>query len=137
MADKTSVMRGGKDLQVKSRLVTRTMTSATVLASLPKGSRVLGYVLSGTASDAGTTATLSFGTSTSANEHVSAVSVKSALNGVNLLAGVTGALNPGVLTAVTNPIYALYAETGTASTAGSWIVHILYTTGNITDDDTV
>ena len=140
MADKTSVMRGGKSVQCKFRLVTRTMTAATQLATLPKGARFLGIVLMGTASDAGTTATLSFGTTTSANELVSAQSVLAAGagNGVNLLKGVTG-VGVASVTPFTKdtPIFALYAETGTASTVGAWAVQILYTTGNITNDDTI
>jgi hypothetical protein len=140
MADKTSVMRGGKVLQVKVRNVTRSMTAATQLATLPKGSRFLGIELGGTASDAGTTATLSFGTTTTATELVNAQSVLAAGagSGFNALKGVTG-VGVSVAPPFTSdtPIFAKYAETGTASTAGAWIAIIYYTTGNITDDDTI
>lgn len=137
MADKTSVLRGPKDVSCKTRSVARTMTTGTALATIPKGSRILALVLSGTASDAGTTATLSFGNTTTATEYVSAQSVLAAGagDGVQVLKGVSSAVG-GVLTADTT-IYAKYAETGTASAAGAWEVHIIYTTGNVTNDDTI
>lgn len=140
MADKTSVMRGPKMLAVKTRVVARSMTAATQIATLPKGSRILMLVLRGTASDAGTTAVLSFGITTSANELVNGQSVLAAGagNGVNVLKGVTGLAAMGfVQTGSSVPVYALYAETGTASTVGAWQVDIVYTTGNVTDDDTI
>lgn len=137
MADKTSVLRGPKSVASKTRSVARTMTSATALCTLPKGSRIIGIILNGTASDAGTTATLSFGTSTAANELVNGQSVLAAGagNGSQYLVGVTGAL--GGVYATDTVIYAKYAETGTASTAGAWKVTVLFTTGNITDDETI
>lgn len=139
MADKISVMRGPKSMAVKTRVVARTMTAATQIATLPKGARILMLILRGTASDAGTTATLSFGTTTSANELVNAQSVLAAGagNGVNVLKGVTGLTGAGAVATKDTPIYALYAETGTASAAGAWQVDIVYTTGNVTDDDTI
>lgn len=137
MTDKVSVIRGPKDVVVKTRSVARTMTTGTALATLPKGSRILALVLSGVASNAGTTATLSFGSTTTSNEYVSAVNALAAGvgNGVNVLSGVAGAVG-AVLTADT-VIYAKYAESGTASSAGAWKVHIVYTTGNILNDDTI
>ena len=142
MADKLSVMRGGKVIQAKRRLVDRTMTTATQVATLPRGAVILGFVLSGVASDAGTTATLSIGsTSASANEFVNAVSVLAAGvgNGVQLLNGVAGAVGAGLGipdTTVTQ-VFVKYAETGTASTVGKWKLWIIYTTGNDIDDDTI
>lgn len=138
MADKTSVLRGPKMVAVKTRIVARTMTTATQIATLPKGARILMLVLRGTASDAGTTATLSFGTTTTATELVNAQSVLAAGagNGVNVLKGVTGLTGAGAAATKDTQIFALYAETGTASTAGAWQVDIVYTTGNVTDDDT-
>ena len=82
MADKSSVLRGGKSMQTKVRLATRTMTTGTQVATLPKGSRVLGFLLNGVASDAATTATISVGTtSANSNEYVSAADVKTAAAG--------------------------------------------------------
>jgi hypothetical protein len=137
MASITSFLRGPKSVQCKTRNVTRSMTTGTAIATLPKGSRILGYVLSGVASNAGTTANLSFGTTATATEHVSAVNALAAGvgNGVSILVGVAGAVG-AVLTSET-VIYAKYAETGGASSAGAWKVHIVYTTGNVTNDDTV
>lgn len=137
MSDKTSVLRGPKDVKCKTRSIARTMTTATVLARLKKGSRILGLVLSGTASNAATTATLSIGNTATATEYVSAANVLAAGvgNGVTVLNGVASGVG-AVLTADT-PIYALYAETGDASSAGAWKLHILYTDGNDINDDTV
>lgn len=143
MADKTSQLKGGKSVQVKRRLISRSMTTATQLATLPRGSVILGFILSGSHSDAGTTATVSIGSSTNANEFVNGQSVLSAGagDGVNLLKGVAGAVGlmpaGGIPTTAATQVWAIYAETGTASTVGSWVVHILYTTGNDINDDTV
>jgi hypothetical protein len=138
MSTKVSAQRGGKDVQVKVRNVARTMTTATLLATLPRGSRVLGIMLSGSASNATTTATLSFGTTTAANQIVNAANVLAAGqgNGVNLLAGVAGGAGVYTRANAATPIYVKYAETGTASTLGSWVAYIMYTTGNFEDDDT-
>lgn len=138
MSDKVSVLRGPKDVVCKTRNVARTMTTGTALCTIPKGSRILGLVLSGVASNAGTTATLSFGTTlASANEYVNAVNVLAAGvgNGVQVLNGVAGAVG-SVLTADT-VIFAKYAESGTASSAGAWKVHVLYTNGNALNDTTI
>lgn len=141
MADRTTGIKGGKDLRTKVRNVTRSMTTGTLIATLPRGGRILGFLINGVASDAATTANLSFGSTTTATEYVSAADVKTAAAGVGptLLAGVSGALG-GAQNAPTHselPIYAKYAETGTASTVGSWTVAILYTTGNDINNDTI
>lgn len=137
MAVKESVIRGPKDLVTKTRNVTRTMTTGTALCTIPKGSRVLGIVINGVASDAGTTATLSFGTNATATQWVNGADVKTAALGVGptWLPGVSGVLGT-VLTADTT-VYAIYAETGTASAAGSWKATIVYTTGNSINDTTI
>lgn len=137
MASTTSVLRGPKVMATKTRSVARTMTTGTALCTLPKGSRILGLILNGTASNAGTTATLSFGTTTTANELVSGQSVLAAGagDGSQWLKGVAGAL--GTVLTTDTVIYAKYAETGTASSAGAWKVSVVYTTGNIADDDTI
>ncbi len=118
-----------KPIHTKRFSVTRTMTAGTDVAfALPKGARIVGYVLSGTASDAGTTATLSIGTTSGTpTEHVNALDVKTAAtgSGVGLLRGATGAVG-GLLTADTI-IYVKYAETGTASAAGAWELFVVYT----------
>jgi hypothetical protein len=117
-----------KDVQLKQLPVTRTMTTGTDKAFvLPRGAQILGFVLSGIQSDAGTTATLSIGTTSGTpTEYVNAVSVRTggSGNGVNLLSGVAGAVG-GKLTADTT-VYVKYAETGGASTVGSWNLFVLY-----------
>lgn len=142
MSDKLSVMRGGRPLLTKRRAVTTTMTTGTQVATLPRGSVILGFVLSGTASNAGTTATLSVGsTAANANEYVSAVNVLAAGvgNGVNLLSGVASAVgaSPAIPSRSELPIFVKYAETGAASNAGGWKLWIIYTTGNEAIDETL
>lgn len=135
---KIGTTQGGKALQTKRRYALRTMTTATQLCTLPRGSVILGFLLSGTASDAATTATLSLGSTTTSNEYVSAFDVKGSGSGNRLLAGVTGAIGKVPAGNIPNnsnmPIWAKYAETGTASTVGDWVVTVLYTTGNDTFD---
>lgn len=137
MTDKVSVLKGGKKLEVKVRNVARTMLTATAIATLPKGSRLLAIETNGVASDAATTATLGFGSTTAANEYVTARDVKTAATGIGSRNGgnVSGAF--GVVLTKDTVIYAIYAETGTASTVGSWTAAIQYTTGNIANDDTL
>lgn len=137
MSDKASVLRGPKDVLTKCRTLARTQTTAFVAATLPKGSRILGFCLRGTASNAGTTATISIGKTSSANEYVNGADIKTAAagNGPTWLPSVAGSL--GVVLTADTPIYFKYAETGGASSAGAWFVDIVYSTGNITNDDTV
>lgn len=119
-----------KNLQVKSFPVTRTMTTGTDRAFvIPKNARIIGYALSGTASDAGTTATISVGTTSGAPvEHVNALDVKAAAtgSGFGYLRGVTA----GVGNKLTSDliIFVKYAETGGASTVGSWWLDVTYVT---------
>ncbi len=128
----STITAPNRDLVVKTFAVTRSMTAGTDVAFvLPRGTRIYGYMLSGTASDAATTATLSVGTTSGTpTEHVNALDVKTAAtgSGVGMLRGVTGA-HASVLTADT-PVYVKYAETGTASTVGSWQLTVLYSRGH-------
>lgn len=118
-----------KMFRVKSKAVGRS-TTAVALAKLPKGARLIGIVLTGTPSDSATSATLSFGTTTSANELVATYDVKTAANGrgPSLLPSAGSAVFGGVL-ANDTVIYYKYAETG-AATVGSWVAHFIYTDGN-------
>lgn len=117
-----------RDVFIKTCTIARTNTSGTdKVCVLPKNAVIVGFVLSGIASNAGTTATLSIGTTSGTpTEYVNAVSVLAAGvgNGVQLLNGVAGAVG-GKLTADT-PIYFKYAETGVASSAGSWTLHVVF-----------
>lgn len=118
----------GKLPMVKVFQVTRSMTLGTDRAFvIPKNAIILGYVLSGIASNAGTTATLSVGTTSGAPvEHVNAVNVLAAGsgNGVSLLNGVAGAV--GGKASSDTIIYVKYAETGGASTLGNWNLYCFY-----------
>lgn len=120
----------GRQPQVKYFAVTRSMTAGTDKAfMLPKGARILGYSLSGTASDAGTTATLSVGTTSGTPvEHVNALDVKTAAtgSGFGFIRGVTGVFQTKLTT--DTMIFVKYAETGTVSTAGSWTLAVWYLT---------
>lgn len=128
----TTITPASKTPQMSSFAVARTMTAGTDIAFvLPKGATLQMLFLEGTASDAGTTATLSVGTTSGTPvEYVNAQSVLAAGagNGVNLLKGVTGVL-PAKVTADT-PVYVKYAETGTASTAGAWTLIAVWTMGS-------
>ena len=137
MADKTSFLKGPKQVVVKTRSVSIADTTARQIATLPRGSRLMGFLINGVASNAVTTAVLGFGNTTSANEYVSAQDVKTAAAGVGptLLAGVSGVM--GAVLSGDTPIYAKYADTGGAATLGTWKVSILYNTGNVTNDDTI
>ena len=122
-----SVLFGTKLAYVKTVSVDRTMTTATQVATLPRGTRILGFIVNGVASDATTTATLSFGSTTTSNEFV---------NGVSVLTGYTNWVNEvdstatGTILATDTSVYAKYAETGTASANGAWQVSILFSQSN-------
>ena len=137
MADKTSVLKGGKSVQVKVRAWARTMTTGTQICTLPKGSRFLGATIGGTASNAGTTATVSVGTTTTATELAAALDVKTAASGSGPTEFPLVAGKYGTVFTADQPIFIKYAETGGASSAGGGFVAVRYTTGNITNDDTV
>lgn len=121
-----SLFRDTKLAYVKTVALTRAMTTATEIAKLPKGSRILGFLLNGTASNAGTTATISIGSSATSNEYVNAANALAAGvgNGSNLLNGVVGAIGGNKTS--DSSVYALYAETGTVSSAGGWTLSILF-----------
>jgi hypothetical protein len=122
-----SLFRDTKLAYVKTVSVDRTMTTATEIAKIPKGSRILGFIVNGVASDAGSTATLSFGSTTSSNEFV---------NGFSVLTGYTNWVNEvdsaatGTVLSADTSVYAKYAESGTASANGAWQVSILFSQAN-------
>lgn len=119
-----------KDLQVKSFPVTRSMTTGTDRAFvIPKNARIMYFVLSGTASDAGTSATLSVGTTSGTPvEYVNALDVKTAAtgSGVGVLRGVTAAVGNKLTSDTT--VYVKITEVGGASTVGSWWLDVMYVT---------
>lgn len=122
-----SLFRDTKLAYVKTVSVDRTMTTATEIAKLPRGSRILGFIVNGVASDAGTTATLSFGSTTTSNEFVNAFSV---LTGYTNWVNDVDSAATGTILANDTSVYAKYAESGTVSTAGAWQVSILFSQAN-------
>lgn len=105
--------------------IARTDTVAKKLGTLPKGAVVIGLKILGAAvSDAGTTATIGVGTSTAADELLSAFDVKGTTGaGQQVPAGVAA----GFAAQSQADIYGKYAETGTASTSGgAWQVLVEY-----------
>jgi hypothetical protein len=110
-----------KDVRVKAFSVARTDTTATVKAMLPFNSTIIDFLIFGAASNAGTTATLSIGSSVTSTEYVNAQDVKTA----------GGLIRPTSTVSATNlpnldnipqsgdvQIWSKYAESGTASSAG-------------------
>ncbi len=120
-----------KDVCVKSFQVSRTDTTPVAgspKAVIPADATLLGISIIGTvASDAGTTATVSIGTTTGSTEWVNAFDIKT--NGAkqnlpNML--VVGNLN-GIPLGNDVQVFAKYAETGGASTTGGpWYVQVTY-----------
>jgi len=119
-----------RDSLTKFFSVARTDTTAALQAKLPKGSLITGmYVIGAAASDAQTTAVISVGTTVTANELMASYDVKTAATGegYNIAgAAAVGSAFASKLT-VDTPVYAVYAETGTASTTGGpWVVKLEY-----------
>lgn len=108
-----------------SNTIARTDTTAKVLFTLPKGARLLYWMIEGAvASNAVTTATLNVGVTGTPAKFISAYDVKAAATGVG--ANVPKSLNGGVQAGVTE-VKGVYAETGTASTTGGpWTVTAFY-----------
>lgn len=110
--------------------IVRTDTTAFVGAWLPKDAVITGmYVVGQVASDAGTTGTISVGSTATSNEYLSAYDVKTAATGEGYNPAGAAAVGTAFMEKLTSnkPVYAVYAETGTASTAGGpWYVKIEY-----------
>lgn len=125
----TVLIPPAKDGDVKMFQVSRTDTTATVKCVLPADASILGFLIYGVASNAATTATLSFGSTVTSTEFVNGQDVKT-----------TGGLVIPTSTFSTNlpqleniplgadiQIFAKYAETGGASTLGGpWKVVVWY-----------
>lgn len=125
----SSLTPGSKGARVMAFQVSRTDTVGTKKAVLPSGASITNYQVIGNASNAGTSASLTVGTTVAASEHFTA-DVKTLGNFVRpAIDGVTMfqlEQSPRTLGDVT--LYAKYAETGTASTTGGvWtvIVHFV------------
>lgn len=120
-----------KDGSLKFFQLARTETAGVLKAVLPGQSTIIGFLIYGAASNAGTTATISIGsTAANANEYVNAQDVKTA--GGLILPTATLSTNlpnlePTPLTGQDLTIFAKYAETGTASSAGGpWKIGVWY-----------
>lgn len=110
--------------------IVRTDTTAFVGAWLPKDAVITGmYVIGAAASDAATTAVISVGSTSSANEYLASYDVKTAATGEGYSPAGAAAVGSAFMSKLTTdtPVYAKYAETGTASTTGGpWYVKIEY-----------
>jgi len=110
--------------------IVRTDTTAFVGAWLPKDAVITGmYVVGQAASDAGSSATVSVGTTSTSNELLSGFDVKTAATGEGYNPAGAAAVGTAFMEKQTSdvPVYAKYAETGTASTAGGpWYIKIEY-----------
>ena len=106
--------------------VVRTDTARFNAFVLPKGAVIAGvYVLGATASDAGTSATITVGTSTAGTELLNAFNAKT--NYGYQPAGTAAGSAIGTQLAADTLYNAVYAESGTASTAGGpWLVKVEY-----------
>lgn len=117
----SSITPASKDVQVKAFQVSRTDTTATIKAMLPGDSTIVDILIVGVASNAVTTATVSVGNTITATEFINAQDVKTAGGMIRPLATLSATTipnleNPPISTDI--PLYAKYAETGGASTAG-------------------
>jgi hypothetical protein len=116
----TAVTPYAKDVVLKAFRVSRTDTTASVKCVLPADATIVDVVIYGAASDAGTTATISVGTTSTANELVNAQDVKTAGGLIRPTSTVGAAFAALENTPLGTDIslYAKYAESGTASSAG-------------------
>lgn len=108
----------------------RTDTTAKELFGLPKDALIVGiYVIGSAASDAGTSASIGAGTTSSANEHLATFDVKTAATGEGYVPAGAAAVGSAMGTKLTADvsIYGKYTEAGTASTAGGpWLIKYEY-----------
>lgn len=108
----------------------RTDTAAKELFGLPKDAVIVGiYVIGSAASNAASTATIGTGSTTDANQHMTGYDVKTAATGEGYNPSAGAAVGSALGTKLTadTPVYGIYAETGTASSAGGpWIVKYEY-----------
>jgi len=127
----TSISPASKDGALKFFQLARTETSGVLKAVLPASASIMGFLIWGVASNAGTTATISIGsTSANANEYVNAQDVKT--SGGLVIPTATLSTNLPNIEPIPQGgsdlvIYAKYAETGGASSAGGpWKIAVWY-----------
>ena len=129
----TALTPAAKDGAIKMFQLSRTETAGVLKAVLPAQSTILGFLIYGTASNAGTSATISIGsTAANANEYVNAQDIKTAGGLVIPTSTITSAIptiEPVPLTGQDITIYAKYTESGTVSSAGGpWKIAVWYVT---------
>jgi len=119
-----------REVLVKFGSIARTDTTAKAHFGIPKGAYIVGiYVIGAAVSNAGTSATIGIGSSTSANEYMTAYDVKTAATGEGYVPAGAAAVGSAMASAVSTDIqvYGIYAETGTASSSGGdWTVKVEY-----------
>ncbi len=119
-----------RDGLTKYATLAYTDTTAKALFGLPKGALITGiYVIGSAASNAGTSATIGIGSTASANEYMTGYDVKTAATGEGYNVAGAAAVGSAMCTALTGDtqVYGIYAETGTAGSAGAWTIKVEYT----------
>lgn len=115
---------------VKSGSLARTDTTAKELFGLPKGAVISGiYVIGAAASNAGTSAVVEIGSTTTANEYLASFDVKTAATGEGYVPAGAAAVGSAMMTPLTADVsvYGKYTESGTASSAGGpWYIKVEY-----------
>lgn len=118
--------------------IVRTDTTAFQGAALPRDAVITGmYVIGHAASDAGTSASISVGTTATSNELLATFDVKTAATGEGYSPAGAAAVGTAMMTKLTvdTPIYGKYVEAGTASTAGGpWYVKLEYVMAGAGED---
>jgi hypothetical protein len=125
----TSTTPPGFERITKSVKIARTDTTAFEAFVVPKGAVLSGsWVIGQTASDAGTTATISVGSNPgTTNEFLAAFDVKGSTGAGFNAAGAKQGTSLGTQLTADTLIKAKYTETGTASTTGGdWLVLVEY-----------
>lgn len=123
----TTVTPPAVELLAKTAQVVRTDTTAFEAFYIPKGAVIAGvYVLGATASNAGTSATISVGSNPgTTNEILANFDCKT--NYGYVAAGAAAGSAIGTQLTADLKVKALYAESGTASTAGGpWLIKVEY-----------
>lgn len=125
----SAVTPSGKDIQVKAFQVARTDTTAALKMMLPADASILDFTISGVASDALTTAVVSIGSTSTSTEYVPSADVKGGGTFIRPTVTGTAVVQTEALPLGSDlPVYAKYAETGTASTVGGpWKVVVYFT----------
>ena len=114
-----SLFRDTKLCYVKTVSVDSTMSSVTEIAKIPRGSRILGFIINGAAVSA---ATISLGSSSSANEFLNAYSVAS---GYANFANSVDSTALGTVLANDTSVNAIVS-----AGSGTWQVSILFSQAN-------